>query len=292
MFVVVQVWKATRLSARSSAVADQASHLLRSRTRPRTDQGVHQVMPTTMSEHKKALRRPPLCELLPVRDYLDGVAVQMDGSFVAGYELDGLNSYYHDDEGRNRAKHAFEALVRSLPERSMRMQIRFEITEGIGDVRKQYPRLNRSENPVLQEIDRIRMQQWDENNATGFYLRHILHAYFIWNPRIHHEMADRQEGKKRNWFSLSADKCIQRERREHEDLLAEFSSLMAGVEQTLAATGMRIRRMTDDEMFVEAKRSLNPVFEDRGLYRRGEYSIDYRSAREQIVNTSIEDEQE
>ena len=46
----------------------------------------------------------------------------------------------------------------------------------------------------------------------GFYLRHILHAYFIWNPRIHHEMADRQEGKKRNWFSLSADKCIQRER--------------------------------------------------------------------------------
>ena len=71
-------------------------------------------MPTTMSEHKKALRKPPLCELLPVRDYLDGVAVQMDGSFVAGYELDGLNSYYHDDDGRNRSKHAFEALVRSL----------------------------------------------------------------------------------------------------------------------------------------------------------------------------------
>jgi len=196
-------------------------------------------MPTTMSEHKKALRKPPLCELLPVRDYLDGVAVQMDGSFVAGYELDGLNSYYHDDDMRNRSKRAFEALVRSLPERSMRMQVRFEITEGIGDVRKHYPRLNRSENPVLQDIDRIRMQQWDENEEKGFYLRHILHAYFIWNPRTHHEMADRQEGKKRNWFSLSADKCIQRERREHEDLLAEFSSLMAGVEQTLAATGMR-----------------------------------------------------
>ena len=249
-------------------------------------------MPTTMSEHKKALHKPPLCELLSVRDYLDGVAVQIDGSFVAGYELDGLNSYYHDDDMRNRSKRAFEALVRSLPERSMRMQVRFEITEGIGDVRKQYPRLNRSENPVLQDIDRIRMQQWDENEARGFYLRHILHAYFIWNPRIHHEMADRQEGKKRNWFSLSADKCIQREHREHEDLLAEFSSLMAGVEQTLGATGMRTHRMTDGEMFVEAKRSLNPVFEDRGPYRRGEFSIDYRSAREQIVNTSIEDEQE
>ena len=67
---------------------------------------------------------------------------------------------------------------------------------------------------------------------------------------------------------------------------------MAGVEQTLGATGMRTHRMTDGEMFVEAKRSLNPVFEDRGPYRRGEFSIDFRSAREQIVNTSIEDEQE
>jgi hypothetical protein len=38
----------------------------------------------------------------------------MDGSFVAGYELDGLNSYYHDDDMRNRSKRAFEALVRSL----------------------------------------------------------------------------------------------------------------------------------------------------------------------------------
>ena len=73
-----------------------------------------------------------------------------------------------------------------------------------------------------------RMQQWDENEEKGFYLRHILHAYFIWNPRTHHEMADRQEGKKRNWFSLSADKCIQRERREHEDLLSEFSSSDGG----------------------------------------------------------------
>ena len=145
---------------------------------------------------------------------------------------------------------------------------------------------------MLPYLARIRMQLLSDNEARVFYLRHLLHAYFIWNPRTHHEMADRQEGKKRNWFSLSADKCIQRERREHEDLLAEFSSLMAGVEQTLAATGMRTRRMTDGEMFVEAKRSLNPVFEDRGHYRRGDFSIDYRSAREQIVNTSIEDEQE
>src|SRR5262249_50241382 len=119
-----------------------------------------------------------------------------------------------------------------------------------------------------------------------------LHAYFIWNPRIHHERAEKLRGQKRSMFSLSADKCIDRERREHEDLLAEFGSLMAGMEQMLIATGMDARRMTDDEMFLEAKRALNPAYSDQNPLRLPEYSLLYRSARSQIVNTSIEDEQE
>ena len=49
--------------------------------------------------------------------------------------------------------------------------------------------------------------------------------------------------------------------------------------------------MTDDEMFVEAKRSLNPVLRPRPV-PRGEYSIATGALASQIVNTSIEDEQE
>ena len=201
-------------------------------------------MPITRAKHEEALRKPALCELLPVREYLDGVMVQLDGSLVAGYELTGLNSFYHDDEMRNRSKHALEALIRSLPERSMRLQMRFEITEGIGAARAAYPQLNRNENAVLQEMDRARMERWDRNEGKGYYLRHLLHAYFIWNPRIHHELAERARGQRKRRFSLSVEKCIERERREHEDFLSEFCSLLAGVEQTLVATGMGVRRMT------------------------------------------------
>ncbi|MCZ2075730.1 MAG: hypothetical protein LC130_12120 [Bryobacterales bacterium] len=250
------------------------------------------MTPLKTAKHVESLRKPALCELLPAREYLDGIMVQLDGSIVAGYQLDGLNSFYHDDDMRNRSKHALEALIRSLPERSMRLQMRFEITEGIGDVRHAYPQLNRNENLVLQVIDRARMRRWDANEAQGHYLRHLLHAYFIWNPRIHHELAEKLQGKKRPLFSLSAEKCIERARRDHEDLLSEFGSLLAGVEQTLVATGMDVRRMTDDEMFLEAKRALNPVFGDRSPLRRPEYSLSYKSARSQITNTSIEDEQE
>jgi len=93
-------------------------------------------------------------------------------------------------------------------------------------------------------------------------------------------------------WSLSATKCIQRSQREHEDQIAEFESILKGVEQTLNATGMAVRRMESDEMFLELKRAMNPMLSDQIPYHPAELSIDYRSAREQAANTHIEDDQE
>src|SRR5437588_347633 len=55
---------------------------------------------------------------------------------------------------------------------------------------------------------------------------------------------------------------------------------------------MTVRRLTDEEMFLELKRAMNPLFRDDIPYRRPELTIDYRSAREQAANTHIEDDQE
>jgi hypothetical protein len=80
-------------------------------------------MPLTMREHEASLHHSALCELLPIRDYLDQCLVRTNGALVAGYELGGAHSYYHSDDMRNRMKNALETLVRSLPERSMRMKL-------------------------------------------------------------------------------------------------------------------------------------------------------------------------
>lgn len=255
-------------------------------------------MPLTTEQHEESLRQPAFCELLPIRDLLDDVLVRTSGAFVAGYTVGGINSYYHSDEGRNRTKAALEALVRSLPERSMRMQIRFEITEGLGGLLEAYKRELRTDNPTLQSMDRSRVEAWGERERAGFYLRPIVNAYFCWDPKIHHEIpAAHFRSKLQEWsdwkrWSLSASKCIERSRREHEDLIAEFNSLLAGVKQTLVAIGMSTRRMTADELFLEIKRAINPLFPDVLGYRRGEDVLQFRSVREQEVNTNIEDEQE
>ena len=252
-------------------------------------------MPLTLREYENSLHQPALCELLPVRDFLDGVMIRTSGAFVAGYAVGGINSYYHGDEIRNRMKGSLEALARSLPERSMRMQVRFEVVEGLGDLRQRYNREQRSGNAVLQEFDRMRFDAWAQKETAGYYLRPLLHVYFCWDPRIHHEATQTGRTIGGNFlrrFSPSVDKCIQRTRREHEDLLSEFNSLLSGVEQTLAATGMDVHRMSDDEMFTELKRAMNPVLEDGSPLRRPEDSLSYRSARDQAVNTNIGDEQE
>jgi type IV secretory pathway VirB4 component len=249
-------------------------------------------MPITVIQHTKSLGQPPLCEQLKVRDIVDDLLVQVNGSFVAGYVISGINSYYASDEERNRTKLSLEALVRSLPERSMRMQARFEITEGTGDLIGRYNREQKNPSRVLQALDREHLDSWLRKDQDGFYLRHFLHFYFVWDPRIHHQSPDLQWKKKMRGgsFSPSATKCIERSRREHEDLVAEFRSLMAGVGTTLQSTGMKITRMSGDDLFLEIKRALHPLGNDSVPYRPPETLVFYESARSQLANVNIEDE--
>jgi type IV secretory pathway VirB4 component len=252
-------------------------------------------MPLTLERHTHSLSAPALCEQLRIRDLLDDVAVQIDGSLVAGFEVEGIQSYYASDEARNRSKGSLEALVRSLPERSMRMQVRFEISEGSDDLVMRYVRERRNESQVLLELDRLHAEMWTSREAAGFYLQHFLHLYFIWNPRIHHQSPDlewKRRMKSSSGWSPSATKCLERSRQEHEDLLSEFNSLLAGIEATLQATSMSVRRMTHGDIFSEIKRALHPLGKDTLRYRLPDESICYESARSQMANVNIEDEQD
>ena len=250
------------------------------------------MMPLRKQQYEKSLAQPPLCEQLKVRDLCDNLLIQLNGSLVAGYRMSGICSYYGSDNDRNRTKLLLEALIRSLPERSMRLQARFEISEGVGPLIARYNREQHNPNTVLQTIDGEQSEIWLRKNATGYYLEHSLHFFLIWDPRIHHQSPNVEWKKKMrsHGFSTSTAKCIERSRREHEELVAEFNSLMSGVEATLAATGMKIERLTHGDLFVEIKRGLNPLADDVLPYRQPGTSLVYESARSQMANVNIEDE--
>jgi hypothetical protein len=248
-------------------------------------------MPLTVREHERNLRNPALCEQLPVRDYLDNVVVRTNGAFVAGYELKGLMTYFASDEGRDRGKMMLEALLRSIPEQSMRLQFRYEVVENLGDLLDRYAAGLESPNDGVVSLDAVRVEKWKEKELNGKYARPLVHAYFIWDPGVHHRLT----GKKRQpkaLLSLSSKSCVQRSRQEHEELLAEFESLMNGIETTMQAAEIGATRLTDDQLFLEAKRALNPFRSETRPYRHGDEQLEYRSARDQIADVSILDETE
>ncbi|PYS45221.1 MAG: hypothetical protein DMG13_32555, partial [Acidobacteria bacterium] len=108
---------------------------------------------TSSRQHEAQLHNPALCGELRIRDILDGVGVMACGAFVAGYELSGVHSHYHTEDMRNRAKESLEAVLRSMPERSVRLHLRFEIRQDTGDVIRRYADSARNRNPVLASID-------------------------------------------------------------------------------------------------------------------------------------------
>src|SRR5438132_9243790 len=156
-------------------------------------------------QHEFELHNPALCEELRIRDILDNIAVMTSGAFVAAYELSGVHSYYHTEEMRNRAKESLEAVLRSMPERSMRLHLRFEIRQDTGDVMRRYVDCSRNSNAVLASIDEERRSRWSEKETVGEFLDYRLYAMFYWDSVIHQSEPGREwEQRLRRAWSLSA----------------------------------------------------------------------------------------
>jgi len=177
----------------------------------------------TWKAHEAELRNPALCEELRVRDILDNLIVTTSGAFVAAYELAGIHSQYHEDSTRNRTKESLEAVLRALPERSMRMHVRLEIRQDTGAAIDRYIGSTRTENAVLREIDRERHKQWREKESSGEFLDFRLHVMLHWDSQVQHTPQGKQWEQKlrRNW-SLSGQQSIQRAHDEHKKLAGVY----------------------------------------------------------------------
>ena len=252
-------------------------------------------MPVTQAEHDRRLKAPAVCELLPLRDLPlgDNIIVRTNGAFVAGYELKGILAYFATDDDRNQNKSMLEALFRSVPDVSMRIQFRYEISERLGDLLESYVHEQRTEQSEVMALDTHRLRMWRQKEGSGYFFENRLHVYFIWDPRIHAKLYHSvQQKRSANGFTLSQRRAIQRTRKEHETFLAEFESILRGIEGSMEAAGLGPRRLSTQDLFEEVKHAQHPIRRDRRPYVPGEEMIEYRSAREQATEASILNETE
>ena len=164
---------------------------------------------------------------LALRDlpFGDNIMVRTNGAFVAGYELRGILAYFATDSDRNQNKSMLEALFRSVPDVSMRVQLRYEISERLGDLLDNYLHEQRTEQSEVMALDSHRLRMWRQKEQSGFFFEIRLHVYLVWDPRIHAKLYhSTQQSNSIGGFTLSQKKAIQRARKEHETYLAEFES--------------------------------------------------------------------
>lgn len=270
-------------------------------------------MPKTMSQFEDELRNPSFCELLPIRAFLDNVMIRDNGSFIAGYRLNGSRTYFASDEERNHLKFLIESLLLVLPEESMRIQFRYEVIEGVTPTLDRYRDERSTSNSQAIGLDEERIDKWKRNDEEGSFQTRVCAVYLIWNPEKHRkamamsgqsattqsqkktkqpqtlkEIWEEIKGTVAGFFSgASVAKSIERTRAEHLENLSQFEAILHGVETSLRNANVGPERMTHDEMFLEVKRAINPLFPDTKPLVDYQSSIRYVSPREQMATSAL-----
>ncbi len=252
-------------------------------------------MPMTYAEHERKKKSPGVCELFSLRDLPEeeNIMVRTNGAFVAGYELRGILGYFATDGDRNQTKAMLEALFRSVPDVSMRIQFRYEISERLGDLFDNYASEQRAGQPEVTALDKHRLRMWREKEQSGYFFENRLQVYYIWDPRIHAKLYhSAEQNRKLGGFTFSQTKAIQRARKEHETYRAEFESILRGAEGSMETANLGPRRLTTQELFEALKYAQHPTRRDRRYYVSPAQMIEYRSARDQATDASILNETE
>lgn len=234
-----------------------------------------------------------VCALLNAREFLDNVIVRMDGSYVAGYRLKGSLTYFGSIDERNELKARVDAMIRTCPEESMRIQIRYEVNDQIGDTLKAYEKERRTSFDAAVALDESRVDRWTKRAEQGDFLTRSLEIYFTWNPDVHRRVMATSGGARNSikpmnqTFSPFMKACVTRERAQHDAILAQFESILRGVETSMAAADFSPTRMSHEDMFLEIQTALSPFCPVRSKLRSHPLSERYISAREQLMTASI-----
>lgn len=247
-------------------------------------------MPEPTKQVENAAKNPAFCSLIPLLELVDNYEVLRHGPLSALYRVSPLNSYFQSDEERNEASEALHALLRTMPDnRALRLQVRYETTEGVGTLLDNFEAQLRSRHPVLAALDREQLQAWRARNERGEFLKRHYTVGFQSDPRLY-TLLDEPFGKSTDLALLGRflpGYQIQRSYEEHERIRSTFESLLAGYQSLLTLAGFGYERLTNNDLALELLRTLNPL----AAYRRPWHpELGNRSLREWICDVGIEDE--
>lgn len=247
-------------------------------------------MPETTKQAENRAKNPAFCSQIPLLEFVDDYAVLRNGALSALYKVPPLNTYYRSDEQRNETSEALHALLRTMPDnRALRLQVRYDTTEGVGSLLDQWEQQRRSAHPVLTALDSEQLNTWRERDQRGEFLQRHYTVGFQLDPRLY-TLLDEKFGKSSEFALLGRflpSHQVQRSYEEHERIRSTFESLLSGYQSLLTLAGLKYERLRTEDLSLELLRTLNPL---TAYTRPWRPELGTRSVREWITDVGIEDE--
>ena len=153
-----------------------------SQIRTRLPEGGGPECPRLCEQHERTCTSRPCASCCRSGTYLDDVIVRTTGAFVAGYDLGGINSYYHTDE---RPKPDEVVAGGPYPFAARAIDANAGAVRGSGR-RRRSPGCTRtnfgSDNRVVQSLDRLRLDAWRERETVGLLSPSASARVFLLGP--------------------------------------------------------------------------------------------------------------
>jgi type IV secretory pathway VirB4 component len=199
---------------------------------------------TKLTEREAYRYRTSLAKYLPYLDILDNFIIKKNGNFVAGFEIEALDNMGISSDDYNSIAATIENALNSLDQN---VNLQFFYTFDY------YPY---TEDFVYTDDPILNYFKFNRHKYFSFYKYLKCHLYLFIDFDAGNSF------KSPFNISLSNGTVFQRFRAEHERLVATRESDIKPIKTNLENTGIRLRRLKNDELADVLFKSINVVNED------------------------------
>ena len=219
-----------------------------------------------------------LAARIPISEIRDDLIVRRDGSFCAGWECSGIATQFADAERLEAISSSLDALIKGIRHPEIELQFRYIVDCEPPQVLEERKARSNCVNSPAAWLEDNRVSFWQSAIDAG-QLRSIrLLAFVCWKPTrtwetrtatvrfaaaLWHGLAQDGFSKLPTIFRLALNESrtkalVQRNRQEHNGLVAEFNQILETYRIGLGAIAP-VRMLAEPELVRLLYRSLNPA---------------------------------
>lgn len=235
-----------------------------------------------------------LAARIPISEIRDDLIVRRDGSFCAGWECVGTATQFADAERLEALSSSLDAFIKGIRHPEIELQFRYEIEYEMPKVLDQRTSRSNCVNSAAAWLEENRVSFWRSAIDAGQMRSIRLLAFLSWRPSRTWET--RSAGSRfaaAFWQGLAQEgfgklpritraalndsrtrALVQRNRQEHNRLVAEFNQILETYRIGLEAI-TPVRRLDERELVQLLYQALNPA----------DHQVPTRNPQESLLNT-------